>query len=509
MFQNRDFSSILSSPSVRYKVIRYSHSVMGGPKLAEIAVSGDELDLWELMEYARRPVKIISDQGDAVWWGFVAEIRIDIGLWSVGINIDSMANRVGVAYEDDANAGQPMITDWAEATDSISEYGMREILITSSGSNETHATAARDKYLAEKKYPIPVISQREKGENIASLICRGWFDTLAWKYAPIPTNLSYGYEIIGNQPCTIGEEKDMIIAIAQGIWFSGNCNLASISVYIRKVGTPTDNLKVSLCVNTDGITPGTELTSGTIPGSSLGTDYAWVNIPVTTYEFIDYDSYFIKLSRSGSQEAYNYYEVLLDEDIQYPLGQFVVLVGSTWSPEKYDMPFRLYSDDIIDTSQQISNLVANYGQFINGISVDNQSGLYTASARDGNANAYYEITELMKMGTSNYRRLLAKIDEYRKMILYEEPAVSSKPNLILRDGSIRDPYDTPIRKDTCPVGIWARFKDIIPSSVDITKLADPSMMFIDEAEYIPDGDLLNLIPRGYIDPFQIGRPRDG
>lgn len=156
VFKNRDFSSILSSPSLQYKVVRYSHSVMGGPKLAEIAASGNEIELWELMEYVRRPVTIISDKGDAVWWGWVAEVRLDIGQWSVGINIDSMANYVGVAYEDDEDSDQPKITDWAEATDSTFEYGRREILITSSGSNATHATAARDKYLAEKKYPIQI-----------------------------------------------------------------------------------------------------------------------------------------------------------------------------------------------------------------------------------------------------------------------------------------------------------------------------------------------------------------
>jgi hypothetical protein len=235
-----------------------------------------------------------------------------------------------------------------------------------------------------------------------------------------------------------------------------------------------------------------------------------VNITVTSYAFSAYNSYFIKLSRSGSQDAANYYQVLLDDVIQYPLGQFVVLIGANWAAgPAADMPFRLYSNDIIETTQQISTLVANYGQFLAGIKMDNQSGLYTASARDGNGNAFYEITELMKMGTVNYRRLLAKIDEYRKMILYEEPVVPTNPSLILRDGSLRDPYDTVIRKDTCPVGIWARFKDIIPASVDTTKLADPTMMFIDEAEYIPDEDQLSLMPRGFIDPFQIGRPQDG
>lgn len=508
VFKKRNFQNLLTPLNLCYRVKRYSHSVIGGPKLAEINATGAELDLWELVEYARQPTFIISDKGDAVWWGDVAEARINVGHWSIGISIDSMANAIDVAYEDDANGGQPTKTGWAVADDSIAEYGRRELLLTSSGSNLIHALAARDKYLAAKKYPIPVITKREKGPNGATLFCRGWFDTLKWMYAPIDTNVAYSYLNIGTLEYPFGDTNAE--EIAQGLQFSGDCNLASISIYIKKVGAPSDNLTVSLNENTDNITPGAELTSGSIAGTALTTSYAWVNVTVTPYAFTGLNSYFIKLSRSGAQDVANYYEVMLDNVIMYPLGTFNVLIGASWGvgPDA-DMPFILWSNDIIETSQQISTLVSNFGQFIGGISIDNQSGLYTASARDGNANALFEITELMKMGTVNYRRLLARIDEYRKMILYEEPVISTRPNLMLKDGSFQDPYGTLLRKETCPVGFWIRMKDIIPSSVDISKMADPTIQFIDEMEYFPDEDRLEPTARDFIDPFEIGVPEDG
>ncbi len=507
-FWDQNFYNLLTPLPLKYDVRRYSHSVIGGPKLAEIGVTGPELDLWELAEYARRPIKIYSKRGDAVWWGYVAEIKIDVGAWSVGINIDSMANYVGVAYEDDQDQGQPKKTAWAAAQDSIDVYGQREILISSSGSNETHALAARDKYLAEKKYPIPVINPRKKAENSATLICRGWFDTLAWKYATVEPKLFYSFEIHGDTVYSFGDNNQK--EIAQGIWLSGDCNVVKISVYVRKVGSPTDNLKVSLCASDGTLTPGTELTSGTFAAAGIGVDMGWIDIPVTEVDLTGSNSYWIKLSRSGGQDAAKYYQTVLDESAQYVLGDFIVLIGSTWGLGSVaDMMFKIYSDEVIETSQQISTFTANYGQFLRGIRVDSRSGLYTESVRDGNGNAYYEITELMKMGSNNYRRMLATVDEFRQLILYEEPALPIYPNLILNDGSLRDPYDTLIRKETCPVGIWARFKDVIPGSVDTSKLADPTKMFIDEAEYTPADDQLNLTPRGWIDPFQIGRPRDG
>jgi hypothetical protein len=334
-------------------VERYSNSVIGGPKAAEITAVGEELDLWELAEYIRRPLQIFSDFGDIVWWGYISEIKIGIGSWSVGVNIDSMANYVGVAYEDDADQGQPKKTAWAEAIDSTAEYGRREILFTSSGSNSTHALAARDKYLAEKKYPTPVITPREKGQNSATLYCRGWFDTLAWRY------------------------------------------------------------------------------------------YANAGV------------------------------------------------------------------NLVDTATQISAISTTCGEFISSVSLETTSGISTAETRDGNGNGLYEITELLKMGTSNYRRMLCEITSGRILRVYEEPIIPIWTSDIWKDGTLKDHYDTVIRKDTCPVGIWARLKNIVPSSVDITKLSDPTIMFIDESEFTPETDLLSLTPRGFIDPFTIGRPNDG
>jgi len=506
-FWERNFTNLLTPLQVDYKVKSYSHSVIGGPKQAEISVTGSELDLWELAEYARRPVQIFSDKGDPVWWGYVAEIKIDVGLWSVGINIDSMANYLGVAYEDDADQGQPKITAWTNAPDSIVEYGDRELLLTSSGCNAATALAARDKYLASKKYPTPVITPREKGPNGAILYCRGWFDTLAWKYASIDAHLAYGYTNVGTLNYAFGDNNAK--EVAQRFSFGGDCNLDLIVIYVKKVGNPTDNLKVSLCEINDGITPGAELSSGTISGATLSTDYGWVSILMSNYDFTD-PQYFIKLSRSGAQDAVNYYSLYLDDQIKYPLGQFVVLIGASWAagPDA-DMPFRLFSNDIVETSQQISTLVALYGQFIRGIIIENGSGLYTESVRDGLANAFFEISELLKLGTSNYRRLLCEVTLGRMLRVYEEPIVPTYTNMILKDGSLRDPYDTVIRKEICPVGIWTRMKDIIPASLDTTYLADPTIQFIDEAEYIPDEDRLNLTARGFIDPFQIGRPDDG
>ena len=39
---------------------------------------------------------------------------------------------------------------------------------------------------------------------------------------------------------------------------------------------------------------------------------------------------------------------------------------------------------------------------------------------------------------------------------------------------------------TPPVGEWVRLKDVIPGVVDLTKLVDPSLQFIEEAKWSID-----------------------
>jgi hypothetical protein len=352
-FWNRGFSDLLTPLPLEYRIGPYSWSVFGGPKTAEIYANGKDIYLWELTKYARRPVEILSGKGDKVWWGFINEINIKMGKWTIIVSMETLANYIGVVYEDDADSGSAKKTSWAEATDSTAEYGRKELLLTSSSSNQAFAEAGRDKYLAEKKYPMPMISPGVGITNGATLYCKGWIETLAYRYY-----------------------------------------------------------------------------------AETGTDQ-------------------------------------------------------------------------VDTATQISAIATNCGEFITGVDVDNTSGINTAETRDGLANGLFEINELLKMGTSNNRRLLCEVTSGRRLRIYEEPTVPLLKYKILNDGNLLDPYDTEVRKETCPVGMWAEYKNILPLSMDTTILMDPRLIFVDECEYDPETEKITPIPRGFIDPFTIGRPNDG
>ena len=198
IFEEREFNTQYGQPDLDFKPKRYSFNVIGGPKQATIEAFGPDVDLWRLIEMVRAPVTIYSEYVDPVWWGYVAEVRLTVlseasirnpninQRVKIGISADTFYNRIAIAYTEldagDASIGERNTTSWADDDASQDEYGIRELLWTKDNATATHAAAARDMKLAQSKYPVPVISQTNDRTSKATLICRGWWDTLGWQY---------------------------------------------------------------------------------------------------------------------------------------------------------------------------------------------------------------------------------------------------------------------------------------------------------------------------------------
>ncbi len=503
----------LSELNIHYQVERYAHSAWGGPQGATIQVSGDELDLWQLIERVRCPIKIYSDYGDCTWWGYIAEIQLSLGLWNVGVSIDTMYNYIAVAYENQDGGGLPTLTAWTEDTQSTGEYGRRELLLTTNGSTATHATAARDAALAQKRWPIPVIRPNPggtPGQATGTLYCRGWADTLSWRYYANAVGLEE-FAPSGSTSQNLGDVAANE-RIAQGFQIPSAWTGKALALKVTKVGAPVDNLTFAIYSNVAGA-PGVSLASGVVAGAGVGTTSDWIVVSLGAgYALAATTAYWIVVTRSGAADPDNYYVFEVSEDLGYTDGTFVIYGGASWAARDpdADMAFRLTSTE--DTAIQAATM-ADAGEFIAAVDRENAagafiSGIVTNQYRDGYANILYELSELLKMGTSNYKRMLFAIDENRRLRIYEEPA-STSPYLLQKDGSLRDYGDRPIRNDLCPAGVWARLKEIIPPSVDTTKLSDPSLMFIETAEYEPASNALILTPRGVENVYDIGGIADG
>jgi hypothetical protein len=114
------------------------------------------------------------------------------------------------------------------------------------------------------------------------------------------------------------------------------------------------------------------------------------------------------------------------------------------------------------------------------------SGVDSNPYRDGDSPALYELEKLLLAGTSNSRRLLCEVTENRWLRIYEEPAkpaVTRNSYALTEDGDLMMKNLTHLDQERCLIAAWCHLQDVIPTSVDLSMVADPSLFFIEEAEY--------------------------
>jgi len=182
---NRDYSDpqTVLGGDIAFEVQTYSWGALGGCDRAEITVTGS--NLWQLTNALRCPVEIYDDTGQKAWWGEVHEVEIPAKNGMVGVSLENMANNVAVAYSyvepGASSAGTRGTTAWSSDADSVAEYGTKDALISVASIDSATAVSMRDTILAQQKNPSSLIDTSAQRDR-ATMYCRGWFDTLKWRY---------------------------------------------------------------------------------------------------------------------------------------------------------------------------------------------------------------------------------------------------------------------------------------------------------------------------------------
>jgi hypothetical protein len=262
--------------------------------------------------------------------------------------------------------------------------------------------------------------------------------------------------------------------------------MLSLAIYARKQGTPVDNLNFGIFAldPATGTPTGSELCSASIAGGSVGASLAWITLSVTEEELAANTLYGLEVSRSGSIDASNYYAVGVNAALGYTGGVFRIWNGSAWVARgtDADMLFGTNVNNKVESTNQVKDLAANFGEFITATDIDAASGQLLSSYRDGDTTALEEILALLEMGGPNGRRYLAEVDEGRRLHIFEEPA-PGETYYLNRWGELSDLVGVKVMDWLPPVGVWARLRDVIPASADTSMLADPTLQFIESATW--------------------------
>jgi hypothetical protein len=158
---------------------KWSWHCVGGPKMAEIQVTGSRDALKELRNWLRFPVKVVSARGSMVWWGYVHEVEIQLAGLTLTASLDRLRNRVKVVY---TSASVTIDTGFLDDTTSQADYGVKEHTESLGEGSAAMAAALRTRLLAEGT--TPKLKRALAGDALpkATLRCRGWYNRLGWKY---------------------------------------------------------------------------------------------------------------------------------------------------------------------------------------------------------------------------------------------------------------------------------------------------------------------------------------
>lgn len=515
-FTRRNLSGVLTPPpGLLFEVQRYSNHAMGGPETASIRVTGGKDALWSLTNWARCGVLLNNDAGERVWWGYISKITIVDGSVNVVVDVEQMTNACAVAYTLTAfgqgRTGARRTTEWTTNAVSISEFGRREILDSMGDTTDAAAVALRDRRLQMFAYPaaLPTISPNTDSGQYVELECRGYWYTLGWRYATVPSTLAFQYDTIGAVDYYLGldnvDDSLNIEAYAQSFDVgAANWNLQQVDIYIKKTGSPAGDITVSVCENPDDTEPGSSLGSTTIAATSIGTAFAWVTASLSSPVTLTAGtSYFLKIATDEMSDA-NYYTLRMDEGMAYADGVLLQQVwnASTWDAVSADLPFRLYTNELVENTQQIRALITNYGQFLGKVYIENAAGITSESYRNGDSDAQYEVEELLEAGTSAGLRLTAQVLNTRDVVIRSQ--VNSNTTTawsVDRFGQFYY-YEQKIDPTTAPCGMWCRLRDVIPANVNTTELSGLGTFWIERAEYDAVAGALNFEPLGIADLWE-------
>lgn len=203
-FKDRQFSRELSTNGMVFEVQAYESDCEFGPLSAQIAVFGDQVAIAQLGDWLRCEVSIWDDESGKTWNGYISQISLQIGPWSIGLTLDEMANTIKVVYNLPSiyGASDKLETSWASDSESLALYGRKEYVVTMADITTEQAEAARAIELGRRAIALADIDLGNEGIQ-ATLQCRGWADTLTWMAYSQPAGLEQ-HNVSGNSTQALG-----------------------------------------------------------------------------------------------------------------------------------------------------------------------------------------------------------------------------------------------------------------------------------------------------------------
>ncbi len=296
--------------------------------------------------------------------------------------------------------------------------------------------------------------------------------------------------------------------IAQKVVPPSGLALSGVGLHLNKMGQP-GGVRVEVCSNSNGY-PGEVLGSADLPGEVISTSPGFHTAALEEPLSLPYsaDGYFLVISTTGSS-AISYIEMRLDTTAGYVAGFGLKKEGDIWAEGAGDMPFRLYANEIVETSQMAQNLLTAYGQFFKGVFVNDPSDLGAESYRSGDTTAAEEIEKLLEIGTNNGLRMLARVNYDRTVEVWEMPDEAAPAVEMREDGRLWFRTGVQVSAGFDPTGKWISVEPLLRSVLFTNNFTGSQQFFVDGTRWDGLGKP-NLTPANWTNPLsRKGTIQDG
>lgn len=517
--QDREFDDIAPDPGLTFTVEEAEFGALGGPISAKMNVTGPERGIWDLLDWLRYDVVIRTGLAERFWWGYVQAVEVKVGDRTLRMGLESMFNRVKISYSFVPTGSTTMVdrreTSWDGDTDSINEYGYKEVVVRMDSATSFTAAVRQDSLLEQKKYP-----QGEFDANFgaassapaeATLTLAGWWQTLDWRIAST-------LDVNGIDNSVWGGTKNVRVGHSDSekvcMQFTTDADAGAvreITICAGNAQSPTDSLKVEIfALDGSGHPTGTALGSATKAASSLQS-VSLINGPdyddIITFQLSSSISlsastqYGLVVSRSSSLDDTNKYRLAVDKTLAYASNAaFVYTTAEGWRDIEtvygtdVDIPFILWMDVEMGAGRLINGLVTEYGEFITDTKWWDNATTEVSSYLAGTRSLLDELVPILESAGANSRRMLSWVDWERVMHFSEEPARSTIEHYLDLEGRILDGNQQPVGLGELHqvVGTYAQIIDLIPENVSLERMIEINLHFIEGIKWTRSGGVKPL-----------------
>lgn len=496
------FRSVDLPADMKFQVEGYTWNVYGGPAEAFLTVNGPRKGLNELLFMLRNGVEIYNNLGTPLWWGYVSRVEVPIDKVKIVADIEELANSVAVAYTlvnlGGSSSGVRRTTSWVSDIQSVYQYGIKELLESAVDLNTVAASSMANRLLWELKEPRGYILNETNEDAEAKITCKGWWNTASWRYSKVDTKLALSFETIGNALYRLNDARPKL---AESFKPASSLNVQEISLYVKKVGNPGD-LSIDISSMEANGTPGDSLGSVSVSSALINGNASWVKGSLGSPLLLTAGRRYFLVISGSNLDSNNYYVFSLDPARGYGDGFAFSQENNNWRQLPEDLPFRVYINELVETTQQLQNLITSYCQFFGSVFVEKRSGIFSESYRSGDTTTLDELEAILEVGTTQFRRLLAFVNFDRSVKIWEQPSQGDESIEMRSDGKLYYRGKGPIEDSRNPVGTWINTEAVIESGSSLGSIAGLHSYFCESAEWDKNGRITTY-PANWKNPYSV------